>query len=94
MGRPLISTEVGTGTSYVNVDGETGKVVAPGSAKELREAMDYLYYHPLVAEEMGAKARLRYQEYFTGDVIGERYQSVYQNVLSEARQAAAEHVRS
>lgn len=26
-GKPMISTEIGTGTSYVNVDGETGLVV-------------------------------------------------------------------
>ena len=83
MGRPLISAEVGTGTSHVNIHKETGLVVAPGSAKELREAMDYLYHHPQEAEAMGANARQRYQDYFTGDVIGKQYLDLYQKVKAD-----------
>ncbi|WP_101758414.1 glycosyltransferase [Oceanicoccus sp. KOV_DT_Chl] len=84
MGRPLISTEVGTGTSHVNIDKETGLVVSPGSSKELREAMDYIYYHSQEAAEMGANARRRYEDYFTGDIIGEQYVSLYKKVIAEA----------
>lgn len=82
MGRPLISTEVGTGTSYVNIGGETGLVVAPDSSKELREAMDYIYSHPEAGEEMGKKARQRYEEHFTGEVIGKQYARLYEEVLA------------
>ncbi|MGK0498841.1 MAG: rhamnosyl/mannosyltransferase [Oceanicoccus sp.] len=84
MGKPLISAEVGTGTSHVNIDKETGLVVSPGSVKELREAMDYLYYHPRDAETMGANARKRYTDYFTGDIIGEQYVQLYKKVVAEA----------
>src|SRR5690606_1882198 len=42
-GRPLISTEIGSGTSHVNIHGETGLVVPPGSPKALRAGMDRLY---------------------------------------------------
>ncbi|MEH6557753.1 MAG: glycosyltransferase [Oceanicoccus sp.] len=84
MGKPLISTEVGTGTSYVNIHKETGLVVSPGSVKELREAMDYLYCHSQDAETMGANARQRYAEHFTGDIIGEQYAQLYKQVKAEA----------
>ena len=84
MGKPLISTEVGTGTSHVNIDKETGLVVSPGSIKELREAMDYLHYNPQDAENMGANARLRFENYFTGDIIGEQYVQLYQQVVAES----------
>ena len=92
MGKPLISTEVGTGTSHVNIDKETGLVVSPGSVKELRQAMDYLYYHPRDAETMGARARQRFSEYFTGDIIGEQYASLYQQMKQEHEALATSKV--
>ncbi len=36
---PVISTELGTGTSYHNIDGVTGRVIKPGSVSELHEAV-------------------------------------------------------
>lgn len=36
---PVISTELGTGTSYHNIDGVTGRVISPCSTKELRDAV-------------------------------------------------------
>jgi glycosyltransferase involved in cell wall biosynthesis len=91
MAKPLISTEVGTGTSHVNIDGETGLVVAPGSVKDLREAMDYIHGHPDEAKQMGERARLRYLENFTGDIIGQQYLDVYGEILSEASVKTASH---
>ncbi|ARN73860.1 glycosyltransferase [Oceanicoccus sagamiensis] len=85
MGKPLISTEVGTGTSHVNIDGETGLVTSPGSVKELREAMDFLYNNPEEADAMGENARNRYREYFTGQIIGEQYLKLYQDVVAETQ---------
>ena len=92
MGKPMISTEVGTGTSHVNIDKETGLVVSPGSIKELREAMDYLYYHPQEAETLGANARQRFLTYFTGEIIGEKYMQLYQKVIAEAAVLATNKV--
>ena len=81
-GRPLISTEVGSGTSHVNIDGETGLVVTPGSAKALRHAMDQLYFRPEMAELMGHRARRRYEQLFTGTLMGQRYVRVYDHLLA------------
>ena len=80
-GKPLISTEVGSGTSHVNVHGETGLVVPPGSPKALRKAMDKLYRSPQAAKEMGRNARLRYQKLFTGRLMGERYHATYEQLV-------------
>ena len=88
MAKPLISTEVGTGTSHVNIDQETGLVVVPGSVKALREAMDYIHGHPEDALRMGKNARLRYEEYFTGDIIGHQYVDIYRGVLVDSTAAA------
>ena len=82
-GRPLISAEVGSGTSHINIDHRTGLVVTPGCPKSLREAMDHLYYYPREAEAMGERARLRYEELFTGKVMGRAYAGVYRKVLEQ-----------
>lgn len=79
--RALISTEVGSGTSHVNVHDQTGFVVAPGSAKSLRSAMDRLYNDKGLAERMGKAAYHRYLKFFTGEVMGKRYFQLYQKLL-------------
>ena len=76
-GKPLISTEVGSGTSHVNIDGETGLVVTPASRKALREAMDWLHLRPEEARRMGERARARFRRLFTGRLMGERYADIY-----------------
>jgi glycosyltransferase involved in cell wall biosynthesis len=83
--RPLISTEVGSGTSHVNVDQETGFVVPPGSAAALRAAMDTLHAQPELAATMGQAARRRYEALFTGEVMGDRYYEIYRELTAHAR---------
>ena len=80
--RALISAEVGSGTSHVNIQGETGLVVPPGDSRVLRQAMDELHSHPAKARLMGANARKRYEQLFTGDRMGERYADAYRRVLA------------
>ena len=80
-GKPLISTEVGSGTSHVNIHDTTGYVVAPGSAKSLRKAMDRLWYSKDVATQLGKGARQRFNKLFTGSVMGARYAEIYRDML-------------
>ena len=85
--RPLVSAEVGSGTSHVNIHGETGLVVPPSDSAALRAAMDDLNARPDKARAMGLKARQRYEQLFTGSVMGRHYAEVYRQILGE-RQAA------
>ena len=85
--RPLISAEVGSGTSHVNIDGDTGLVVPPSDSAALRAAMDRLHADPGMAQRMGTSARRRYEALFTGAVMGERYAEIYQRVLDVRRVA-------
>ena len=86
-GKPLISAEIGSGTSHVNINGETGIVVTPGSPKALREAMDRLHFNPDLARRLGQGARERYERLFTGELMGKRYNRLYLELLSQARDA-------
>ena len=82
-GKPLISCEIGTGTTYVNADGETGIVVPPANAKALREAMLQLDEDETLAESLGKAARSRYERLFTGRLMGERYAHLYKKLSCE-----------
>jgi rhamnosyl/mannosyltransferase len=85
-GKPLVSAEVGSGTSHINMDHKTGYVVTPGCPRSLRQALDRLHENPEQAEMMGRQARSRFEELFTGEIMGRRYAEVYRDVLSHAGQ--------
>jgi glycosyltransferase involved in cell wall biosynthesis len=71
-GKPLISSEIGTGTTYINIDKETGVVVPPSDPKALRQAMDYLWHNPDEAGEMGKRAEERYWRLFTAKQMADK----------------------
>lgn len=82
-GKPMISCEIGSGTSFVNKHNETGLVIAPGSSKELYEAMKYLLDNEDIAKKMGEKAKLRAAELFTSIEQANSYFKLYQEMLSK-----------
>lgn len=83
MSRPMISCEIGTGTSFVNLHGETGLVVAPGDAEALAGAMQALADDPLASERFGAAARRRYEQHFAGPALGRAWARLYEEVFAE-----------
>lgn len=84
-GRPMVSTEQGTGTSYVNLHGKTGLVVTPNDPPSLRGAMNRLATDASLADAMGEEARRRFEAEFTGERMGERYTRVYWEVARGSR---------
>ena len=79
-GRPLISCEIGTGTSYVNAHEETGFVVPPRNPIALAQAMKMLLLDDVLASRMGRAARERYDRLFSGKALGDAYSSLYREV--------------
>jgi len=84
MGKPMVSCEIGTGTSFVNVDGETGFVVPPENPVALAGAMNALLGDEALANKLGQAARRRYEQMFSGPALGRAYAQLYQDVLSGA----------
>jgi O-antigen biosynthesis rhamnosyltransferase len=80
-GKPMISSEIGTGTTFVNNHGETGLVVPPSDPQALRRAMYYLVEHPTEAKRMGENAAHRYQRLFTANDMVSRYLELYGELL-------------
>ena len=79
-GRPQVSCEIGTGTSFVNSHEETGLVVPPQDPVALAAAMNSLLADEALADRMGAAARLRYDRLFSGAVLGKAYAALYREV--------------
>jgi len=80
-GKPMITCEIGTGTTYVNRHGETGLVVAADEPKPLAAAMQQLSTDKALAERLGAGARQRYETVFTGERMGQQYAALYRQLL-------------
>ena len=81
--KPLITTELGTGTSFVNQHQETGLVVPPHNVEALAAAVNYLLTHGEVRERFGKAARERAEEYFCLDRMVEDIIRVYQDVQDQ-----------
>lgn len=79
-GKPMISSEIGTGTTFINIANETGLVVSPGDPAALHQAMQYLWNHPEQATEMGRCAEKRYWQYFTADQMVRSYVDLYSDL--------------
>ncbi|MFT7246260.1 MAG: glycosyltransferase involved in cell wall biosynthesis, partial [Candidatus Azotimanducaceae bacterium] len=82
-GKPLISAEVGTGTSYVNQHDDTGFVVQADDPVALRVAMTRLATNEEEAFGFGRAARQRYEALFTSDRMALAYQTIYKRLLDE-----------
>lgn len=81
-GKPMISCDIGTGTSFVNVHNLTGLVVKPNSPIKLRNAMQYILDHKEVSEKMGEEAKIRAKKIFNLQNTVESYNKVYKNLIS------------
>jgi O-antigen biosynthesis rhamnosyltransferase len=80
--KPLISAEIGTGTSHINQHGITGLVIPKNDPLALSEAVGILDKQQDLAERMGKNARNRYLEMFTARKNAEKYISLYRNLSS------------
>jgi rhamnosyl/mannosyltransferase len=80
-GKPMISSEIGTGTTFINIANETGLVVPPSDPLALRQAMRYMWEHPEQAKVMGTRAEERYWKYFTADQMVRSYVGLYSDLV-------------
>ncbi|HUF37993.1 MAG TPA: glycosyltransferase [Anaerolineales bacterium] len=80
-GLPCVTTELGTGTSFVVRDGETGLVVPSHAPEALRIAISDLLEDPGRRAGMGAAGRTRVLDAFTPERMVARVQGIYEEVL-------------
>jgi rhamnosyl/mannosyltransferase len=79
-GKPVISTDVPSGVSWVNRDGCTGLVVRAGDAAALRDAIDRLMSDATLRDRLGAAGRARVEQEFTLERLRERLRAFYEEL--------------
>ena len=84
-GKPLISCEIGTGTSHINIDGETGLVVPPADPAALAAAMTRLFADADLQQRFGAAAAARAQRLFRAETMAAAYAALYRRVLGAGK---------
>jgi rhamnosyl/mannosyltransferase len=76
-GKPMISCEIGTGTSFVNKQGETGVIVPPEDATALSNAMKRFLASPDTVASHGIRASSRYRDKLGSNAMVQRYCQSY-----------------
>lgn len=80
-GKPMVSCEIGTGTSFVNAHEETGLVVPPEDAAALANAMAELLAQQGLVDRFGKAARARYEQLFSAPALGKAYAALFAEVV-------------
>ncbi|WP_151704809.1 glycosyltransferase [Nitrincola alkalilacustris] len=80
---PLITCELGTGTSFVNSDRQTGLVIPPANSKALAQSMLDLADNPTQRKIFGEAGHQRFHELFTSRVMGEAYLKLYSDLAGK-----------
>jgi glycosyltransferase involved in cell wall biosynthesis len=83
-GKPVVSTDLGTGVGWVNRDCETGYVVTPRDAGALRDAMARLLGDTVLQKSMGDAAARRARTFFSIERMIDETLSVYRVVVEPA----------
>jgi glycosyltransferase involved in cell wall biosynthesis len=83
-GKPVVSTDLGTGVGWVNRDGETGYVVPPRDVRALHDALGRLLSDPVLQKTMGAAAAKRISSAFTLERMIDDTLALYRDVIATA----------
>ncbi len=84
-GRAMVSCEISTGTSFVNLGGETGLVVPPADPPALRAALDRLAGDDALVRAMGAAARRRFERHFSAARMAAEHAALYREIIAARR---------
>lgn len=84
LGKPVVSTRLGTGVEFVNVQGETGLLVPPGDAPALREAIRRLLSDSALRRRLGEAGKARVANTFSIEQMVQGTLDVYRGVLARA----------
>jgi glycosyltransferase involved in cell wall biosynthesis len=82
-GRAVVSTDLGTGTSYVNINDQTGIVVPPRSVRKMAEAFNYLFENPAKIKEFGKNGVTRVRELFSSEKMVNDIIEIYNTTISD-----------
>ncbi len=80
-GKPVVSTELGTGTSWININEKTGFVVPPKDSRSLAKVINKILENKKLAEEFSKNAKKRVKENFSLDKMLKETEGVYREIV-------------
>ena len=84
LGKPVVSTRLGTGVEFVNIENETGLLVPPGDAPALRAAIDRLLADAGLRRRLGEAGRARVATTFSVEQMVQGTLEMYRTILASA----------
>ncbi len=81
-GKPVVSTELGTGTSYVNLHKKTGLVIPPNNSKILATAITYLIENPKENLQYGEAGKKRIIQGFSAERMVNETIDIYEKITA------------
>ena len=81
--KPVICTELGTGTTYINQHQKTGIVVEPNNPEALANAINLLFDKPELRARYGRAGFNRVVNHFSADTMIDNLIEVYDTCLSK-----------
>lgn len=78
--KPVVSTNLPTGVTFVNLHQKTGLIVPPKDSEALSQAINSLLKSPNLREQYGRYARERAEKEFTQELMAQRVLKLYQNL--------------
>jgi len=82
-GKPVVSSDLPTGVTWVNRDGETGSTFPVGDAGALAAACNRLLGDPSLRRRLGEYARERARREFSSSALGERMVALVRDLVGE-----------
>jgi rhamnosyl/mannosyltransferase len=80
-GKPVICTDISTGTTFINQNNITGLVVPPRNPEKLAEAINKLSNDNELRSNLGVNGKKRALEEFTSSKMVRRVYEIYQEML-------------
>jgi glycosyltransferase involved in cell wall biosynthesis len=87
LGKPVVASRTG-GLADIVVHEETGLLVPPGDASELRTALNRIVADPELRARFAANARARIKTTYSDDVVLPRVEQIYRRLLVPAADGA------
>ena len=81
--KPIISSDIGTGSSYVNINDETGLVVPPADSQSFSDAMLKIKNNADLCKTFGVNSRARFEQEFTAQRYAQSYVTLYRELLEQ-----------
>lgn len=75
--KPMISTFIGTGTSFVNKHNVTGFNIKPYDKNNLKRYLDLLANNKILRKRMGQNSFIRYNRYFKESIMLKKYKKLF-----------------